>query len=149
MVLARSHGLVLPEVRVDQRQGGAPEASMCGAGPSSVMWRTGGSKYGNIPTRCREGVMHQSKLEKKRCDELHLMQTGGLIRDLEAHPQPVYRLEIGDVLICKYLADFRYVDVETGAEVVEDTKGRQTREYVLKKKLMKALHGIEIQEVRR
>ncbi len=107
------------------------------------------SKFNAIPDRCREGVMHQSKFETKRCNELHLMQTGGLIRDLEAHPQPRFDLVVNDVKVCRYLADFRYFDEQLGREVVEDTKGHRTREYLLKKKLMLACLGIEVEEVRR
>ena len=33
--------------------------------------------------------------------------------------------------------------------VVEDAKGMRTREYQIKRKLMKAIHGIEIREHRR
>ena len=48
-------------------------------------------------------------------------------------------------LAVKYFADFTYkVD---GKLVVEDTKGVRTPEYVIKRKLMKWVHGIEIVEV--
>ena len=107
-----------------------------------------GSKYGNIPTRCAQGVMHQSKLETKRCNELHVMQAGGLIQGLKAHPQEVYRLDVNGVHIAKYLADFVYYD-ENGKEVIEDTKGRATEVYRLKARLVKALFGLEIREIRR
>jgi hypothetical protein len=107
------------------------------------------TKYGAKAKRCREGVMHQSTLEARRCSELHLMQKGGLISDLEAHPQPRYRLDVEGVHICDYLADFRYLDTETGEEVVEDVKGWRTEVYKLKKRLMLACFGIEIREVTR
>ena len=54
---------------------------------------------------------------------------------------------VNDQKICKYVADFRYNKVdEYGSleEVVEDAKGVETAEFKLKKKLMKAVHGIEI-----
>jgi hypothetical protein len=104
---------------------------------------------GNKPLRCRQDIMHQSTLEARRCDELHLMQQGGLIQDLEAHPQPVFRLEINGVHICKYLADFRYVDAETGETVGEDVKGWRTETYNLKRRMMKAIHNIVVREVTR
>lgn len=109
----------------------------------------GGAKFRNLPTRCSQGGMHQSRLESMRCTELHLLQKGGLIRDLEAHPQPRFDLEVNGTHVCHYLADFRYVDVESGQTVVEDTKGVATAEYRLKRRLMLACHGVEIQEVRR
>lgn len=45
-----------------------------------------------------------------------------------------------------YLADFVYEDVE-GRTVVVDAKGMRTKEYMLKKKMMRSLLGIEIEEV--
>lgn len=48
---------------------------------------------------------------------------------------------------CTYLADFVYVD-RTGVEVVEDVKGAVTPEFVIKRKLMLHLHGIEIRLVK-
>jgi hypothetical protein len=90
--------------------------------------------------------MHHSKKESKRCTELHVMQAGGLIRDLEAHPQPRYDLEVNGVDVLRYIADFRYVDVDTGETVVEDVKGFKTEIYQIKKRLLLACHGIEVRE---
>jgi hypothetical protein len=109
----------------------------------------GDPKYGSKPLRCSEGVMHQSKLEARRCTELHLMQKGGLIYELEAHPQPILRLDVNDHHICSYRPDFRYREHDNGELVLEDTKGVRTREYEIKKRLVKALLGLEIREVRR
>jgi len=103
---------------------------------------------GNRPLRCSQNVMHQSTAEARRCNELHLMQQGGLIQELEAHPQPRFDLEVNGVKVCKYLADFQYVDAETGQTIVEDVKGWRTEVYKLKRKLMLACHGIEVEEVR-
>ena len=47
---------------------------------------------------------------------------------------------------CAYIADFVYKDAE-GRLVVEDTKGVRTPDYIIKRKLMLAVHGIQIQEV--
>lgn len=105
------------------------------------------SKYSNRPLRCRANHMHQSTLEARRCDELQLMETGGLIRDLEQ--QPRYRLDVNGIHICTIIPDFRYTDCESDAVVVEDSKGVATAEWKLKRKLLWALHGIEVIEVRR
>ena len=45
----------------------------------------------------------------------------------------------------KYVADFVYT--KDGKTVVEDVKGYRTAEYVIKRKLMLYIHGIEIVEV--
>lgn len=68
----------------------------------------------------------------------------GEIEDLEL--QVVYKMEVNGMLVCKYLADFRYR--QNGEVVVEDVKGVSTPVYLLKKKLMKACHGIDISEWR-
>ena len=113
-----------------------------------MTWRGAGrSKFGNVPLRCAEGVMHQSKLESKRCNELHVMQRAGMISSLEAHPQKRFRLEVNGVHVCDYLSDFVYLD-SSGAQVIEDVKGRATEVYKLKARLMRAL-GWPIEEVRR
>lgn len=46
-----------------------------------------------------------------------------------------------------YVADFVYVDNITGKTIVTDVKGFRTKEYYLKKKMMRALLGISIIEV--
>lgn len=47
-----------------------------------------------------------------------------------------------------YIADFVYFDNRTGKEVVIDVKGKRTKEYILKKKMMRYFKGIEIIEVK-
>ena len=47
----------------------------------------------------------------------------------------------------EYVADFTYTDTETGENVVEDAKGMRTKDYIIKRKLMYAVHGIRIKEV--
>jgi len=77
----------------------------------------------------------------------------GEIKDLRL--QPVFRCEINGRLICKYIADFQYVDTkeigpqgQLGCTVVEDVKGFKTPVYRLKKKLVEAIHlGTKILEV--
>tara|TARA_B100000768_G_scaffold167460_1_gene171559 strand:- start:283 stop:684 length:402 start_codon:yes stop_codon:yes gene_type:complete len=69
--------------------------------------------------------------------------------------QPVYRCEVNGKLICKYIADFRYIEWKIedaegrlGYWVVEDVKGFKTPVYNLKKKLVQALHpGTQICEI--
>lgn len=114
--------------------------------PLMAWRRTAGSKYNATPKRCRKGLFHHSTLESRRCDELHLMEQGGLISELQAHPQPKFRLEIDGVHITNYLSDFSYQ--RDGTLVVEDVKGCATEVYRLKKRLMLALLKIEVEEVR-
>ena len=108
-----------------------------------------------------EGLVFDSIKEKKRYCELQLLQRQGVISDLRL--QVAYELlpaiyeEITIQLKTKtktqrklvqrattYVADFVYV--KDGKTIVEDTKGFRTKEYELKKKMMRSLLGIEIHE---
>lgn len=113
----------------------------------SLRWggrfRKGGTKFGNIPTRI-DNVTFHSKKEAHRYLELKAMQEGGLIEGLEL--QPSYDLAVNDVKVCRYIADFRYLDRSTNEQVVEDVKGFRTKEYVIKARLMLACFGIEVLE---
>jgi hypothetical protein len=103
------------------------------------------AKYGNRKTTI-DGLTFHSRREAERYCELKLMQAAGMIRDLEL--QPKYDLVVNGQKVCRYTADFRYWDVERTAQVVEDVKGYRTRDYILKKALMFAVHGIDVVEVR-
>jgi hypothetical protein len=97
------------------------------------------------------GRAFASKAEARRYLDLRLLERGGYIRDLEC--QPRFNLHgLDGSVVCKYLADFRYRDVETGAEIVEDTKGGPatvTPVYALKIKLLKAEYGVTVREIGR
>lgn len=55
-------------------------------------------------------------------------------------------MTINDQLVCTYVADYVYLTA-SDQEIVEDYKGHITDVFKLKKKLMKAIHGIEIRVV--
>jgi hypothetical protein len=102
------------------------------------------NKYRNIRTTV-DGVEFASKKEAKRYGDLRLLERAGEIADLEL--QPKFPIVVNGVKVAKYIADFVYLDCKTGERVVEDVKGMLTREYRLKKKLVKALHGIDVKEI--
>jgi hypothetical protein len=104
------------------------------------------SKYRNHRVTI-DGRTFASKLEAGRYSELKLMENAGLIYQLAC--QVPFRFEIQSILICKYIADFTYRMADTSVLMVEDAKGFETPEYKLKKKLMLAIHGIEIQEFKK
>lgn len=101
------------------------------------------AKYRNKKTVV-DGIKFDSQREATRYSVLKIMQAAGVISDLRL--QVPYVITVNGLKICKYVADFVYVD--RGRDVVEDVKGMKTPTYNLKKKLMKAVHGIEIQEVK-
>jgi hypothetical protein len=107
------------------------------------------SKMRNVKTVV-DGITFDSKWEAHRYTELKLMQVAGQIVRLQW--QRPFALVVNEMLICQYVADFAYEPVRgntTGPRVVEDAKGFRTREYAIKKKLMKACLGIEIVEIRK
>jgi len=103
------------------------------------------NKFRNTPVTV-EGIRFDSKAEAKRWGELRLLERANQIRDLER--QVTYRLEVNSELVSRYVADFRYFDRARSEWVVEDVKGVRTPEFKLKAKLMKAIHRIEVIEVR-
>lgn len=105
-------------------------------------------KYHNRKTTV-DGIIFDSKAEAERYKELKRLEIMGVIKGLEL--QKPYRLckgrwENGKPFSITYKADFVYtLDGET---IVEDVKGYRTEAYQLKKKLMRAVYGIEITEVK-
>ena len=119
--------------------------------------RRGRNKYG-----AKRVGEHASQKEHDRATQLKLKQRAGLISNLREQVSytliPTQYGQCGTdlkgkpvrVLLehsCRYVADFVYTDNETGQEVVEDTKGYRTKEYIIKRKLMLYIHGIRIKEV--
>ena len=109
------------------------------------------SKYGNKKVTV-DGITFDSLKEANRWAELKLLERAGKISFLERQPAYVLvptQTRDGRVVERKlvYKADFAYRDNETGKDVVEDTKGFRTREYIIKRKLMLWEYGIEIREV--
>lgn len=100
------------------------------------------NKYNNVFTII-DNIKFSSKKEAKRYVDLKLLEVSGQIKELQL--QKRYKIPLNDILICTYVADFYYKD-KYGKEFVEDAKGFLTPIYKLKKKLMKAVHGIDILE---
>lgn len=104
----------------------------------------------------KDGMTFDSVKEYKRWCELSLLERAGKIKDLQRQVKftliPTQRESSepgkkGKVIEhpCAYIADFVYT--QNGKQVVEDTKGYRTPDYIIKRKLMLWLHGIRIHEV--
>ena len=102
------------------------------------------SKYNAIKTVV-DGIKFDSKAEARRYGELKMLEKVGAISKLEL--QPRYDIDVNGMRICFYKADFRYTNHDDSV-TIEDVKGVRTPIYNLKKKLVKACHGVEITEVR-
>lgn len=109
-----------------------------------------------------EGIVFDSLKEKRRYCQLRLLEKQGMISNLRLQVPfelipAIYEDEIVKLktktkvkkkLIQRattYVADFVYETM--GKTIVEDTKGFRTKEYELKKKMMRAFLGIEIKEI--
>jgi hypothetical protein len=125
------------------------------------------NKYKNRKTRTSDGILHDSTLEAQRWCELKLLERAGKIKDLKRQVEyeliPAQyesydrwgkngrRLQDGLRLVERsvcYVADFVYVDTETGEVIVEDAKGVKTKDYIIKRKLMLQVHKIRIKEMK-
>lgn len=97
-----------------------------------------------------DGITFDSRKEADRYAELKLLERSGMIHNLRRQVRyeliPAQKKD-GKTIerACHYIADFVYE--ENGKTVVEDVKGFRTKEYVLKRKLMLQVHGIEVREV--
>ena len=102
------------------------------------------SKYRNTKTEVN-GIKFASKKEADFYKKLLILLKAGKIGFLEL--QVPFELNEGGSHSLKYVADFVWIDTETGEKVVCDTKGFRTREYIKKRKLMYKIYQIKIKEV--
>lgn len=110
------------------------------------------------------GIEFDSRKEARRYQELLLLERAGVILKLrrqvkyilipaqyetyERYGKKGQKLKEGRRLLekeCAYIADFVYE--ENGKEIVEDTKGIKTKDYIIKRKLMLYMNDIKIKEV--
>ena len=111
---------------------------------NAIAGKAKGNKYGAKRVEI-DGHVFDSKAEARRYEELRTMEIIGYIRDLVL--QPRYPLVVNGYRVATYVADFEYYDKEKDMTITEDVKGVKTPAYKLKKKLVWALHGVEIVEV--
>lgn len=103
-----------------------------------------------------DGIEFDSAKEARRWSDLFLMQKAGEIVDLsrqveyELIPKQA-RSDGRSERAVKYIADFVYTRTSDGETVVEDVKGYKKGQayavFAIKRKLMRYLLGIEVQEV--
>lgn len=120
------------------------------------------SKYGNKKAK-HDGILFDSRKERHRYITLMTLQRAGEISDLRlqvsyelipaiyetVEKQLKTKVKLVEKCVQRavhYIADFVYRDKD-GNEIVEDAKGVRTKEYQLKKKMMRAILGITIKEV--
>lgn len=96
-----------------------------------------------------DGVRFGSGEELARYRELHVLQRAGDVVRFTCHPS--WEFVINGVRVGRFTADFEVV-YPSGEVVIEDVKPSNgappSRDYVLRKKLLLALYGIPVTEVR-
>ena len=116
-------------------------------------------------TKCEyNGEQFDSRREMRRFQELLILERAGHLTNLkrqikyvlipsqykvyERYGKNGQRLKDKKELLereVSYIADFVYE--MDGKTIIEDTKGVQTKDYIIKRKLMLFVHGIKIKEV--
>jgi len=108
-------------------------------------------KYNNKKTEY-DGITFDSRKEARVYSNLKFLESRGDITSLKCQVKFDFPIN-GNALryvdsnrVIKYIADFEYFDMYGNRKVV-DVKGFKTRDYLIKKALMMACHGIYILEV--
>lgn len=114
------------------------------------------SKYRNVKVVI-DGKQFDSKREGAHYLLLKAREAAGEIAELRLQvPFPLYTVKIADVgngqvavliQVAEYIADFTYIDVESGVRVCCDAKGKRTPLYSLKRKWLELQQAVLIEEV--
>lgn len=117
----------------------------------------GKRKYHNLPTERLlpngEVIKFRSKKESAYYDNLIVLQKAGIVRDIRLEYQYLIKPAYTDgatgerFRAVSYLADFVYDKYEDGEwkRRIVDTKGRRTKDYIIKRKLLADM-GIIVEE---
>ena len=104
------------------------------------------NKYKAKKCACKHGHNHDSTKEARRCDELYILMQTGQIKGLEFQreylliPSQKCTAPMKSERKVSYKADFVYFDNNLQKTIIEDCKGVRTKEYIIKRKLMKQLY---------
>lgn len=111
------------------------------------MRQQGQARYKRSPKdeRTWNGRVFDSKHEMNTAIKLQALEKSGNITDLQYQVPFVLVPKEGKLRAITYRADFTFR--EDGCLHVLDAKGHVTQLYALKRRLMRYLHGIDIQEV--
>lgn len=104
------------------------------------------TKYKAQPVEI-DGIRFASKLEGRFYSNLKLLERAGEVVNVEL--QKPFIITIKGKLVCTYRSDFAFWDMREQRERIVDCKGVDTPVSKLKRKLVEALHGIEIELVRK
>ena len=107
-------------------------------------------KYGNHKVVVDGEKVADSKHEYRRLNELKVLERVGEIKDLQTQvrfklipPQKICGVKVRGT---DYVADFVYWTKDNQL-ICEDAKGHKTPDYLIKRKLMKLFHNVDVVEV--
>lgn len=107
-------------------------------------------KYGNHKVVVDGEKVADSKHEYRRLNDLKVLQRAGEIKDLQTQVRynliPAQKICGEKVRGTDYIADFVYW-TKDDQFICEDAKGHKTADYIIKRKLMKLIHNIDVVEV--
>lgn len=103
------------------------------------------NKYGAKKT-VLDGIRFDSQAEARYYAELQTRAKAGEVYEVEL--QPRFSLTINGELVGSYRADFQFYDATQKRMRVVDVKGVETRDFKIKKKLMRAIHKIDVEVVK-
>lgn len=96
------------------------------------------NKY-NAKAGYYDDIYFRSSGELNRYIQLKRLMKAGRVEDLELQPkyilQEKYKVGNEKIRALKYTADFRYLDKDLNKTVIEDFKGKKTKDYEIRKKL--------------
>lgn len=104
------------------------------------------SKYRNVPTVV-DGIRFASKREAAYYSELKMREKAGEVYEIELQRRYALTGPTG-ILMATYVADMVFYDAVQRKTRVVDVKGKETDMFRLKRKMMRALLGIEVEVVK-
>lgn len=109
------------------------------------------TKYRNKKTMI-DSITFDSRKEAREYLRLKALQEAGDITGLKLQVKFDFKINdqylryVDSNRVIKYVADFEYFDMYGNRKIV-DVKGVKTRDYLIKKALMLACHGILVEEL--
>lgn len=109
------------------------------------------TKYGNRKAKV-DDILFDSRKEANTYVYLQRLEQDGKIHSLKCQVPFTFNVNgvelryVDSKRVMKYVADFDYFTAD-GVRKIVDVKGFKTRDYLIKKALMLACHGILVEEI--
>ena len=103
------------------------------------------SKYRHKKTTV-DGIKFDIKREAQFYSSLKQLERAGQVYEVEL--QRPYALTVNGQLVCTYRADFAFYNAIQKRNRVVDVKGVATKDFNIKRKLMRAIYGIDVEVIR-